>query len=51
MKNLLAWMAVAMVNVMSYLKCHPIVFQEEADEVPVLCVVLLCVNILTRFLF
>lgn len=53
MKNVLGWMVVAMVNMTPYLKCHPIVYQEESDEFPVPCVevLLLCVNVLVRFLF
>lgn len=48
------WMGVVvMVNMTSYLKCHPIVFQEESDEFSMHCVeaLLLCVNVLVRFLF
>lgn len=53
MKNISGWGMVVMVNMTSYLKCHPIVFQEESDEFPVPCVeaLLLCVNVLVRFLF
>lgn len=53
MKNVLGWMVVAMVNMTPRLKCYPVVFQEESDEFPVPCVeaLLLCVNVLVRFLF
>lgn len=49
----LDWMVVTMVNVAPYLKCHPIIFQEESDEFPVPCVeaLHLCINALVRFLF
>lgn len=53
MKDVLGRMVDAVVNVAPYFKCHPIVFQEDLDEFPVPCVgaLLLCVNVLVRFLF
>lgn len=53
MKNISGLEVLVMVNMTSNLKCHPIVFQEESDEFPLPCVeaLLLCVNVLVRFLF
>lgn len=52
MKNISGWRVVVMVNMTSYLKCHPIVFQEEY-EFPLPCVeaLFLCVNVFVKFLF